>query len=169
MFLTLNDEQRRFIATVRELPQADRYVRAGRWPKAPYPLTQGTLRGRTLGIVGLGRIGKAIARRAEAFGLKIAYYGRHKQPDVDYPHYPSVEALAEAVDTLMIIVPGGPETRHLVDAKVLAALGPNGVLVNVERLIFGVIIIVMLIREPDGFASQLQRFIARCRVWPLRA
>jgi lactate dehydrogenase-like 2-hydroxyacid dehydrogenase len=121
------------ISTVRELPQAEKHLREGKWPKGNYPLTHGTLRGRTLGIVGLGRIGKAIAKRAEAFGLKIAYFGRRKQADAPYPYYDSVLALAEAVDTLMIIVPGGAETKNLVDAKVLKALGPNGILINVAR------------------------------------
>jgi lactate dehydrogenase-like 2-hydroxyacid dehydrogenase len=91
------------------------------------------LRGRSLGIVGLGRIGKAIARRAEAFGLPVSYYGRNRQGDIPFPYYPTLVALAEAVDTLMIIVPGGEETRRMVDAKVLRALGPNGILVNVAR------------------------------------
>jgi lactate dehydrogenase-like 2-hydroxyacid dehydrogenase len=121
------------IATARQLPQADRYLREGRWLKAAFPLTRGTLRGRSLGIVGLGRIGKAIARRAEAFGLPVSYYGRNRQGDVPFPYYPTLVALAEAVDTLMIIVPGGEETRRMVDAKVLRALGPNGILVNVAR------------------------------------
>lgn len=121
------------ISTVRELPQAEKYLRAGKWEKENYPLTHGTLRGRTLGIVGLGRIGKAIAKRAEAFGLKISYFGRRKQADVPYPYYDSVLALAQAVDTLLLIVPGGPETRNLVDAKVLAALGRDGILINVAR------------------------------------
>jgi lactate dehydrogenase-like 2-hydroxyacid dehydrogenase len=121
------------ISTVRELPQAENYLRAGKWEKENYPLTHGTLRGRTLGIAGLGRIGKAIARRAEAFGLKIAYFGRRKQADVPYPYYDSVLALAQAVDTLLLILPGGSETRNLVDAKVLAALGRNGILINVAR------------------------------------
>ncbi|MDT3382000.1 2-hydroxyacid dehydrogenase [Labrys neptuniae] len=121
------------LATIREVPQADRFLRQGKWLSENYPLTPATLRGRTLGIVGLGRIGKAIARRAEAFGLKIAYYGRRRQADVAYAYHSSVKALAEAVDTLMIIVPGGAETRHLVDAEVLKALGPDGVLINVAR------------------------------------
>jgi lactate dehydrogenase-like 2-hydroxyacid dehydrogenase len=121
------------IATVREIPQSDKYLREGKWPSSHYPLTQGTLRGRTLGIVGLGRIGKAIAKRAEAFGLSIAYYGRRKQADVAYLHYPTVLALAQAVDTLMIIVPGGAETRNLIDSEVLKALGPSGILINVAR------------------------------------
>ncbi|CAM5777142.1 glycerate dehydrogenase [Labrys miyagiensis] len=121
------------ISTARELPQAEKYLREGKWLGANYPLTRGTLRGRTLGIVGLGRIGKAIAKRAEAFGLKIAYFGRRRQADVAYPYYDSVLALAEAVDTLILILPGGPETRNIVNAEVLKALGPEGILINVAR------------------------------------
>ncbi|WP_413989474.1 2-hydroxyacid dehydrogenase [Labrys okinawensis] len=121
------------ISTVRELPQAEKYLREGKWRHENYPLTRGTLQGRTLGIVGLGRIGKAIAKRAEAFGLKIAYFGRRRQADAPYPYYDSVLSLAEAVDTLMLILPGGAETRNLIDAKVLEALGPHGILINVAR------------------------------------
>ena len=121
------------LATAREIPQADRYLRQGRWLKAAYPLTRGTLRGRTLGIVGLGRIGKAIAKRAEAFGLSIAYYGRRRQADVSFAYHDTLLGLAQAVDTLMIIVPGGAETRSMINAEVLEALGPNGILINVAR------------------------------------
>jgi lactate dehydrogenase-like 2-hydroxyacid dehydrogenase len=121
------------LATVREVPQAERHVRAGKWLSGPYPLSRATLRGRTLGIVGLGRIGKAIARRAEAFGLAIAYTGRTRQADVTYSFHPSVLALAQAVDTLLLIVPGGEATRNLVDAAVLRALGPDGILINMAR------------------------------------
>ncbi len=120
------------IATVRQLPQSDRYLRAGRWLEKPYPLTA-TLRGRRVGIVGLGRIGKAIARRLEAFGLEIAYHGRRAQEDVPYPFHASLVDMARAVDVLMVVTPGGPETRHLVDAAVLSALGPDGILINVAR------------------------------------
>jgi len=118
--------------TVRELPRAERYLRAGKWREANFPLTA-TLRGRTMGIFGLGRIGKAIARRAETFGLKIGYYGRNPQADVAYLYYPTLQALAEAVDVLMVIAPGGPATKNMVNAEVLAALGPNGILINVAR------------------------------------
>jgi lactate dehydrogenase-like 2-hydroxyacid dehydrogenase len=121
------------LATARELPQAERYLRAGKWPAANYPLTRGTLRGRTLGIAGLGRIGKAIARRAEAFGLTIAYTGRSRQADVAYRYFDSLVDLARAVDTLVLILPGGAATKNLVDAEVLRALGPNGILINVAR------------------------------------
>ena len=120
------------LAATRRLPQAERHLREGRWPSGAFPLTA-SLHGRVMGIVGLGRIGKAIARRAEAFGLSIAYHGRHKQDGVAYPYYPTPLALAEACDILMVAAPGGPETRHVVDARVLAALGPDGVLVNIAR------------------------------------
>ena len=120
------------ISTVRELPQADRYLRAGRWLEKPYPLTT-TLRTRSIGIFGLGRIGKAIARRIEAFGLPIAYHGRNRQPDVAYPFHDTLAGLARAVDTLICVAPGGEETRGMIGAEVLAALGPDGILINVGR------------------------------------
>jgi lactate dehydrogenase-like 2-hydroxyacid dehydrogenase len=120
------------LCTVRELPQAERYLRAGKWPDGEYRLTA-SLRGRRAGIVGLGRIGKAIARRLEAFGLPVAYHGRSAQPGVAYRHYPDLVAMARDVDTLIVITPGGAGTRHLINAQVLEALGPNGILVNVSR------------------------------------
>jgi lactate dehydrogenase-like 2-hydroxyacid dehydrogenase len=91
------------------------------------------LRGRRIGIVGLGQIGKAIARRLEAFGLAIAYHGRTEQPGVGYPYFKTPTALAEAVDTLIVMVPGGAGTRHQINAEVLKALGPDGILINVSR------------------------------------
>ena len=121
------------IATVRRMPQADAYLRAGHWEEGPFSLSPLTLRGRTLGIVGLGRIGHAIAARAEAFGLAIAYHGRHRQAGVAYPYHATIQSLAEAVDTLLLVVPGGEGTRHLVDADVLRGLGATGVVVNIGR------------------------------------
>jgi lactate dehydrogenase-like 2-hydroxyacid dehydrogenase len=121
------------LCTVREFPQAERYLRAGKWEKGDYPLTKATLRDRTVGMVGLGRIGKAIARRLEAFGVPVAYYGRRKQPDVPYKYYSDLVAMARDVDTLVIITPGGAETKNLVNAPVLDALGPNGIVINVAR------------------------------------
>ncbi len=120
------------IATVRQLPQVDRYLRAGRWLEKPYPLTA-TLRGRKVGILGLGRIGKAVARRLEGFGLPISYHGRNRQADVSYDYYPTLAGLAEAVDILISVAPGSAETDKIVNAEVFRALGPDGIFVNVGR------------------------------------
>lgn len=120
------------LATVRQIPQADRHLRAGHWPQRTYPLTP-TLRGRTVGILGLGRIGRAIARRLHGFGVAIAYHGRRPQADVPYAYHPTLLGLAEASDVLLVVAPGGPETHGIVDAAVLEALGPQGLLVNVAR------------------------------------
>lgn len=120
--------------TVRELSRSERWLRDGRWAHdGPYPLTRGTLRGRHVGILGLGRIGRAIAGRLEGFGLPISYHNRTPVDDVTYTHHPSVHGLAHAVDTLVVVLPGGDATRHTVNAEVLAALGPQGVLINIGR------------------------------------
>lgn len=122
------------IMTVRELPQARDYLMAGRWAKeGDYRLTPLSLRERKVGIIGLGRIGKAIAKRCEGFGLNISYLGRNRQPDVAYTYFSDAVALAEAVDTLICVTPGTEETRDLVNGAVLDALGPTGVLVNISR------------------------------------
>jgi len=117
---------------VRQLPQAERYLRAGKWREGNFPLTA-SLRDRTMGILGLGRIGKAIARRAEAFGLKVVYHGRRPQEAQPYLYYPTLLGLARACNILMVAAPGGPETQNIVDAEILAALGGNGILVNIAR------------------------------------
>ncbi|CTQ56193.1 Glyoxylate/hydroxypyruvate reductase B [Roseibium album] len=122
------------LMTVREFGQAENWLRAGKWSgKGNYPLSGATLQDRTLGIFGLGRIGKAIAKRAEAFGLKVHYYGRNKQDGVTYPYHATLKELAAACDTLMIVAPGGAETEHAVSTEVLEALGPDGVVINVGR------------------------------------
>lgn len=121
------------LCTVREFPQAERYLRAGKWMQAQYPLSKATLRDRTVGIVGLGRIGKAIARRLDAFLVPVVYHSRHPQPDVPYRHYPKLVDMARDVDTLILITPGGPETRNLVNAEVLDALGSDGIVINMSR------------------------------------
>lgn len=122
------------LMTVRELPQSERYLRAGRWAKeGPFPLTPATLRGRSLGILGLGRIGEAIAARAEAFGISIGYHNRRPKPESPYRYFPTLLEMARSVDTLLVAIPGGDETRHLVDDEVLRALGDQGVLINVAR------------------------------------
>lgn len=121
------------LCTVRELPQAERYVRAGKWPQRNYPLSRATLRNRTVGMVGMGRIGIAIARRLEAFGVPIVYHTRQRRPELVYRHYPRLIDMARDVDTLIIIVPGGAATRNLIDADVLEALGPDGIVINLAR------------------------------------
>ena len=121
------------LCTVREFPQAERYVRAGRWPQGNYPLSKATLRNRTVGLVGMGRIGAATARRLEGFGVPIVYHTRRRRPELAYRHYPELIDMARDVDTLIVIVPGGAETRNMIDARVLDALGPDGVLINIAR------------------------------------
>jgi lactate dehydrogenase-like 2-hydroxyacid dehydrogenase len=121
------------LCTVREFPQADRYVRAGKWPGGHYPLTKATLRNRTVGMVGMGRIGKAIARRLEAFGVPVVYHARNPQAGVHYKYFDKLLDMARDVDTLMVIVPGGAATKNMINAEVLKALGPNGVLINMAR------------------------------------
>jgi len=121
------------LCTVREFPQAERYLRAGKWPQGQYPLTKATLRNRTVGMVGMGRIGKAIARRLESFGVPVVYHSRNPQKGVSYKYYPKLLDMARDVDTLMVIVPGGPATANMINAEVLKALGPNGILINMAR------------------------------------
>lgn len=120
--------------TLREFPKAEAWLREGRWAKeGGYRLTPLTLRGRRVGIFGLGRIGQAVARRLEAFGVAVAYHNRRRSSEVDYPWYPTLVDLAHAVDTLISIAPGGAATRNAVNAEVLAALGSDGVLVSIGR------------------------------------
>ncbi|MCP3462599.1 2-hydroxyacid dehydrogenase [Bradyrhizobium sp. CCGUVB23] len=121
------------LATLREFIQADRYVRSGLWTTQNYPLSVGSLRDRKVGIVGMGRIGQAIARRIEASLVPVVYHSRNPSKEVSYKHYPDLIEMAKAVDTLMVIVPGGASTNKMINAEVLKALGPRGVLVNVAR------------------------------------
>ena len=121
------------LSVARKVPQADRYVREGRWERDGNMPLATKMTGKRLGIVGLGRIGKAIAARAQGFGMSIAYTGRTQQPGVAFPYFPSAKALAGNVDFLVVITPGGEGTKHLIDADVLQALGPKGYLVNVAR------------------------------------
>ena len=121
------------LCTVREFPQAERYLRAGKWLERNYPLTKATLRNRTVGMVGMGAIGQAIARRLAAFGVPVVYHTRKPRRDVSYLHCPSLIEMARAVDILMVIVPGGAGTANLINAEVLDALGPDGILINMAR------------------------------------
>jgi lactate dehydrogenase-like 2-hydroxyacid dehydrogenase len=121
------------LCSVREFPQAERYVRAGHWAKQGFPLSKATLRNRTVGIVGMGAIGQAIARRLDAFGVPVVYHTRKPRPELSYRHYPKLIDMARDVDTLMVIVPGGPATANMINAAVLDALGPNGIVINMAR------------------------------------
>jgi lactate dehydrogenase-like 2-hydroxyacid dehydrogenase len=120
------------VAVSRGIVAADRFVRRGAWSAGRFPLTT-RVSGKRLGIVGLGRIGKAVARRAAGFDLEIRYHGRRAAPGVPWAHEPSLVALARWADQLVLTCAGGAATHHLVSAEVLAALGPAGFLVNVSR------------------------------------
>ena len=117
---------------LRKFPQSEAYLRSGFWPtRGTYPLCT-SVGGKTLGILGLGRIGEAIAKRAQAFGMKIRYHNRNRK-DVPYAYDADPVALAKNSDVLLVVTPGGAGTAKLVNAKVLDALGPQGYLVNVAR------------------------------------
>jgi len=119
------------LGALRAIPRQDRAVRAGMWRNSlpMYP----DMTGRKLGIIGFGAIGRQLARRASAFDMAVGYHSRTKRDDVDYPWFDSALALATWADTLVVAVPGGADTHHMVNADVLTALGPTGVLVNVAR------------------------------------
>lgn len=120
--------------TIRRLPQAENFLREGRWGRGEaFPLSPLSLSGRSVGLYGLGRIGLEIARRLEAFKLGIGYHTRSPRSDVSYRHYASLKEMAQAVDILICIVPKTPETHKAIDAGILEALGPDGVLINVGR------------------------------------
>lgn len=120
------------LAIARKVPQADTYVREGKWSNGPMPLAR-KVSGARLGIVGLGRIGSAIARRAAGFDMHISYTSRNKVANSPYTYYPTPAALAAEVDFLMVITPGGAGTKGLINADVLTALGKKGYLINVAR------------------------------------
>jgi hydroxypyruvate reductase len=120
------------LATMRRLVVYDRFVRNGDWLKGP-PLPTDEVCGANLGILGLGRIGKAIARRAESFNMRIAYHGRRRQADSPYAYYEDAREIARWSKVLVVACPGGPETRNIVNREVLDALGPEGYLINVSR------------------------------------
>jgi hydroxypyruvate reductase len=120
------------IDVLRRLSAADRFLRRGDWQHGQFPLAV-KVTGRKVGILGLGRIGQAIAHRLEAFDCVLSYHSRHQVPDSPYTYAASPEALAEAVDVLVVATSGGPATAGLVSADVLTALGPTGYLVNIAR------------------------------------
>jgi len=120
------------LSTVRRMAEADDFVRQGRSGSESMPFSR-SLGGKHLGIVGLGKIGSELARRAEPFGLKICYHTRHEKPDAPYPWYPDLLTMATKVDILVLAAPGGEETFHMIDAQVLKALGSEGTLINIAR------------------------------------
>lgn len=121
------------IATLREFVKADRYVRSGLWATQDYPLTVGSLRDRKVGMVGMGRIGQAIARRLDAAKVPVVYHSRNLAAGVSHQHYPNLLEMAKAVDTLVVITPGGAATANLINAEVMKTLGPRGVIINLAR------------------------------------
>jgi lactate dehydrogenase-like 2-hydroxyacid dehydrogenase len=121
------------LCTVREFPQAERFLRAGKWLERGYPLTKASLRDRTVGMVGMGAIGQAIARRLDAMKVPVVYHSRRPAAGVGYRHYPKLLDMARDVDILVVITPGGAETKNLINAEVLKALGPDGILINMAR------------------------------------
>jgi lactate dehydrogenase-like 2-hydroxyacid dehydrogenase len=121
------------IATLREFVKADRYLRSGLWLTQQFPLSVGSLRDRKIGMVGMGRIGQAIGRRLDASRVPVVYHSRTPAAAVSYKHYPDLIEMAKAVDTLILILPGGASTAKMINADVMKALGPRGVIINVAR------------------------------------
>ena len=120
------------IDRLRQVTAANRFVLAGDWAKGPFPLAR-SLTGKTVGIVGMGTIGRAVAQRAEAFRMQVKWHGPRAKPDVQQDYVPELLQLARDSDVLVVACAGGAATRHLINAPVLAALGPAGVLINVAR------------------------------------
>ncbi|XP_076945357.1 hydroxyphenylpyruvate reductase-like isoform X1 [Bidens hawaiensis] len=120
------------LTTLRKICECDRYVRSGLWKKGDFKLTT-KFSGKKVGIIGLGRIGTAIAKRAEAFNCPISYYSRSKKPESNYKYFPSVVELASDCDILVVACPLTEETRHIINREVIDALGPTGYLINIGR------------------------------------
>jgi lactate dehydrogenase-like 2-hydroxyacid dehydrogenase len=121
------------LCTVREFPQAERYLRASKWRESDYPLSKASLRDRTVGLVGMGAIGQAIARRLDAMQVPVVYHTRQPRGTLPYRHYPNLLNMARDVDILLAILPGGAATRNMINAEVLDALGPDGIFINMAR------------------------------------
>jgi len=120
------------VAVMRRLCEADRFVRAGKWPAGVFDSGR-EVRGKTCGLVGYGRIGREIAKRAAAFDMRILYHGPRRKDGVAWLYFADLEEMARASDVLVVTCPSTPETRNLIDARILGALGPDGILVNVAR------------------------------------
>jgi len=152
--------------TLRKLPQSEQHLRAGKWVGAgPYPLTT-ALGGKVLGILGLGRIGEAIAKRAMACGMTIRYHNRNKK-NVPYPYDPDPVTLAKNSDVLMVVTPGGAETAKLVGARVLDALGPQGYVCNIARgSVIDEPVLLKYLQEKKIAGAGLDVFVDEPRVPP---
>ena len=121
------------LATIRRVPQGDRYVREGKWLKGNMALTE-SFQGKTVGIIGMGRIGRAIAKRCEAFGVKLAYQGPNRKSDLSsWAYHADPAGLAKSSDIVIVACPGGEATRGLVSRAVIDAIGPKGFIVNIAR------------------------------------
>jgi hydroxypyruvate reductase 2 len=120
------------VAVMRRIAEADRFVRAGKWKAGVFPPGSG-LGGKTCGIIGLGAIGKGIAKRAEAFGMSVCYHGPRRKEGATYAYYPDLVSLARESDCLVVACTSTPETRNLVNSRILDALGPDGYLINIAR------------------------------------
>ena len=121
------------IAAARRVAEGDRYVKGGQWRTiGAFPLSM-RVSGKRLGVLGLGRVGEAIARRGSGFSMEVRYYNRRERPAVPYAYAPSLLALASWADFLVVACEGGPATRHLVSAEVIDAVGPQGIIVNIAR------------------------------------
>jgi lactate dehydrogenase-like 2-hydroxyacid dehydrogenase len=120
------------VAVMRRLCEADRFVRAAKWPAGVFAAGR-EVRGKTCGIVGFGKIGREIAKRATAFGMSVCYYGPRRKENAAYPYFDNLESMARESDCLVVACPATPVTRNLVDARILGALGADGFLVNVAR------------------------------------
>lgn len=120
------------IAVMRRIVEGDDYVRAGKWIEKPFAPGRG-LTGKTCGIIGLGEIGREIARRVEACAMNVCYHGPREKPDVPYRFFADLESMAREVDCLVVTCPATPATEKLVNARILDALGPEGYLINVAR------------------------------------
>jgi len=116
----------------RRIPQSDKFVRNSDWVSEPFTMTH-KVTGTRLGVVGLGRIGQAIAKRAAAFDMTIAYTGRRAKTNAPFRYYPSASELAANSDYLVVAVPGGDDTKNMINAQVLKALGPKGIVINIAR------------------------------------
>jgi hydroxypyruvate reductase 2 len=120
------------LTTLRRICESDQYVRSGLWKRGDFKLTT-KFSGKTVGIIGMGRIGMAIAKRAEAFSCPVSYYSRSQKPDTKYKYFPSVVELASNCHILVVACPLTAETRHIINREVIDALGPKGVLINIGR------------------------------------